>query len=189
MTTNPRARRPKGRRPLRQGDLDGLCGVYCIVNAVRTLCPEVDRDTAEYLFALLMQKLLSTASNPSMAVTWGIGRLALMSLVEEAINYVLDDFDIRLTMKRLPKGLRQNAGRDELWAYLEKAVSPECVAILGLGGKYAHWSVAVQMTATSAKLVDSGEMRYLSRKRCTVRRTLKRCQIPPVHVLLIRRVP
>ena len=43
--------RPKGRlrAPYRQGDLDGLCGIYSAVNAVRALCPEVSTDDASWL--------------------------------------------------------------------------------------------------------------------------------------------
>ena len=45
-----RAAKGRLRQPYRQGDLDGLCGVYSAVNAVRALCPEVDHDTAGCLF-------------------------------------------------------------------------------------------------------------------------------------------
>ena len=72
-------------------------------------CPEVDAATAEYLFDILLQKLLLTVTNPSIAVSWGIGQLDLMyaTLGEEAITYMLDDFDIRLRMRRLPEFLRK----------------------------------------------------------------------------------
>ena len=33
-----RASRGRRRQPYRQGDLDGFCGVYSAVNAVRALC-------------------------------------------------------------------------------------------------------------------------------------------------------
>ena len=89
-------RRRGARRPFKQGDLDALCGVYSVVNAVRILCPEVDTETAKHLFDLLMQKLLRTVGNHTTAVTWGIGRLMLTSLIDEAVTYMLDEFDIRL---------------------------------------------------------------------------------------------
>lgn len=177
--------RPK---PFQQGDLDGLCGVYSIVNAVRVLCPEVDAATAEYLFDILLQKLLLTVTNPSIAVSWGIGRLDLMSLGEEAITYMLDDFDIRLRMRRLPKTLRKGANRDELLNYLRETVTPACVAIVGLSGRHSHWTVATQVTAHSLRLADSSRMRSLSRAHCTVRRTNKRHQIVPMLVVLIERL-
>jgi hypothetical protein len=164
-----------------------LCGVYSVVNAVRALCPEVDAETAAYLFDLLMQRVLREAGNPSMAVTWGIGRLMVMRLIGEAATAMLDDFDIRLKVRRLPKPLRQGASRDQLWQALQAAVSPSCVAILGLAGKHSHWTVAAQVTPLSIRLFDSGAMQALPRANCTVGRTLKRHQIPPIHVILIER--
>ena len=55
--STPKMRRlPLRRRiePLRQGDLDGLCGVYEIVNAVRHPCPAVNEAQAKVLFAALI---------------------------------------------------------------------------------------------------------------------------------------
>ena len=175
-------------RPYQQGDLDGLCGVYSAVNAVRVLCPEVDATTAEHLFDVLMQRLLRTVGNPSTAVTWGIGRLMLAGLIDEAIEYMLDDFDIRLKARRLPKALRHSANRDQLWQALETQISPSCVAIIGLAGKHSHWTVAAQVTPLRIRLFDSGKLQALPRARCTVGRTTKRHQIAPTHVLLVERL-
>jgi hypothetical protein len=36
--------------PLRQGDLDGLSGIYAIINSVRLLCAEVSRGALARLF-------------------------------------------------------------------------------------------------------------------------------------------
>ncbi len=183
-----RRKRRVGRRPFRQGDLCSTCGVYSVINAVRVVCPEVDTATAEYMFGLLMQKLLRTATNPSTAVTDGIGRLMLASLIKVAADYLLDDFEIQLKVRRLPKSLRLNANLDQLWVTLEGQMSPTCCAILGLGGKHSHWTVAVRVTPLSIHLFDSGQMRLLPRARCTVRPTVQRHQIAPTHVLLIERV-
>ncbi len=180
--------RKTARRPYRQGDLDSLCGVYSVVNAVRALCTEVDTETAEHLFDLLMQKLLRTTGNHTTAVTWGIGRLMLRSLLDEATTYMLDDFDIQLKARRLPKTLRHRGSRDQLWQALAEVVSPSCVAILGLAGKHSHWTVASTVTPLSIRLFDSGRLKSLPRARCTIRATSKRHQIAPRHVLLVERV-
>ncbi len=37
-------------RPYRQGRLDGLCGIYALINALRLLCPKLDEDTCERAF-------------------------------------------------------------------------------------------------------------------------------------------
>jgi hypothetical protein len=186
--SKPRRRTKVSLQPYRQGALDGLCGVYSVVNALRLLCPEVDNDTAEHLFDLLTQKLLRTAGNHTTVITWGIGRMLLRSLLDEATTYMLDDFDIRLRARRLPKALRDDGNRDELWQALSEVVSPSCVAILGLAGKHSHWTVATTVTPLSIRLFDSGKLKALPRARCTVRKTRKRHQIEPRHVVLVERM-
>jgi hypothetical protein len=183
-----RRKRRVGRRPFRQGELCSTCGVYSVINAVRVVCPEVDTATAEYMFGLLMHKLLRTATNPSTAVTDGIGRLMLASLIKVAADYLFDDFEIQLKVGRLPKSLRLNANIDHLWVALEKQISPTCCAILGLGGKHSHWTVAVRISQLSIHLYDSGQLKFLPRARCTVRSTKTRHQIPPTHVILVERM-
>ena len=34
-------------KPYRQGQLDGLCGTYALVNALRLLCPRLGEDACE----------------------------------------------------------------------------------------------------------------------------------------------
>jgi hypothetical protein len=174
-------------RPYRQGDLDGLCGIYSIVNAVRAICPEVDGDTAEDMFDVLMQRLLRTEANPATAVTGGIGRKTMTRLITEASAYVLEEFDIRLRAQRLPKNVRHAGNLDRLWVHLHGAISPSRVAILGLGGKHSHWTVAVQVTPHRIRLSDSSRISHLQRQRCTIARAVKQHSIGPQHVFLIER--
>ena len=182
-----RGKRQRARRPYRQGDLDGLCGVYSVVNAVRALCPEVDGDGAAWLFDKLIQSLRKAGANPSIAVAGGVGRGEVESLIRAAIACVDDEYDIALTVRRLPRALRQTKRLDELWQTLATAISPSAVAILGLGGKQSHWTVAVQVSANQLRLFDSSSMGVLRRSDCTVGKGTKRTAIPPTHVILIAR--
>jgi hypothetical protein len=34
-------------KPYQQGRLDGLCGVYALINALRLLCPRLDENDCE----------------------------------------------------------------------------------------------------------------------------------------------
>ena len=79
--TKKQAARQRPRTPYRQGDLDGLCGVYSAVNAIRALCPEIDTDDAGWLFDHLIQQLPKAGANVSSAVANGIvsGELARLS--------------------------------------------------------------------------------------------------------------
>jgi hypothetical protein len=186
---NPWRTGPKGRvlRPHRQGDLDGLCGVYSVVNACRSLCSEIDTDTASWLFDHLMQSLDLPDSAPLALVTGGIGRRQLSKLIKAAIDYVDDAYEIPLAMARLPKPLRQSSSLDDLWRALAEVVTPGRVAVLGLGGRENHWTVAVGVTSHQIRLADSGRLCVLRRSQCTVGKATKRYSVPPSHVFLIER--
>ena len=110
-----------------------------------------------------------------------------MHLIKRAIAHVDDELDIRLTATRLPDRLRQTRNLDDLWVWLGRRVSPKCVAVLGLGGRYSHWIVAVAVTPSQICSFESGTMGALRRKHCTVGKAVKRTAISPVHVLLIAR--
>ena len=190
MTGHTKKRQAPDRRlprPFRQGDLDGLCGVYSIVNAIRVLCPELDQAAAEWLFTHLMHALPEVGAEPEVAVTNGIERRHLARLIRCAIRYMTSEYEIGLTVSRLPKNLRQSTDLQELWAWLAERISPTSVAILGLGGRHDHWTVAIDVTAQQIRLFDSGEIKVLKRRYCTVGRAAWRRSISPVHLFLIRR--
>lgn len=174
-------------QPLRQGDLDGLCGVYSTINAIRVLCPELSSTAADWLFSHLMHALPGLGAEPEVAVTNGIERRLLARLIRCAINYMTDEYEIGLTVSRLPKNLRQSTDLQQFWVWLRDRISPTSVAILGLGGRHDHWTVAVDVTAQQIKLFDSGEIKVLKRHNCTVGRAASRCSVSPVHLFLIRR--
>ena len=184
-------RRPKRescpRKPYRQGDLDGLCGLYSTVNAFRALCPELDDEAVSVLFATLIGHLPKVGADPALVVTGGVGRGELQRLIIKARTYMLEELDIALKVTRLPKGLRRDGDLDMVWGTLAKRLSPTCVAILGLGGRHSHWTVATGATRQQIRLYDSSRMGVLKRRRCTVGRASKRTSISPVHVWLIER--
>ena len=47
--------------PYCQGDLDGLCGLYAIINALCALCPEIDEDIALGMFGHLARHMQGAA--------------------------------------------------------------------------------------------------------------------------------
>lgn len=174
-------------RPYRQGELDGLCGVYSTINAVRTLCPEIDKTAAVYLFETLVYALPDAGIDTTSALVSGIGRSALALIIKSAIAHIRSEHDIELMVRRLPQDLRRSGDLHGLWTWLAERVSPERVAILGLGGRESHWTVAVEVTRHQIKLLDSGSMGVLRRKQCTVGRAATRYSVSPVQVFLVDR--
>lgn len=156
------------------------------VDAVRALCPEFDQEDATWLFNCLMCEL-PEGLRLEYAVTEGVWQSVLERMIRQAINAVSDEYDIVLGMKRPPKTLRHSADLKAFWNWLASQLSPTRVAILGLGGRHSHWTVAVAVTRLQIRLYDSGELKVLRRKRCTVGRASSRSSISPAHVFVINR--
>lgn len=190
MTKLRRNRRARKRRPPRhykQGDLDGLCGLYSTVNAIKVLCPEIRGEASADLFDHLMRSLRKAGANPAAVVGGGLEDDALPKVIHRALDFVAVVHGIRLKLGRLPRAVRESNTIDALWAGLLEAISPSCVAVIGFDGRDSHWTVAVGATAQQLKLFDSGSMRVLRRRQCTTRRSSTRYVLATAFVFLIRR--
>ena len=189
-----RARLPitqRARSPLQQGNLDSLCGVYAIINAIRCVCPKVSNGHAHWLFELLNRTLAkqnpSHAKNGSMAYR-GLNRRELRRLIEVARENLAFKFGIRFRVERLPRRGKRRWRLAELWSLLDGQISLGGVAVLGLGGCHSHWSVAIQVTPKQLRLFDSDRLRTIRRQRCTVGHTRTRIRILPAEVFLFASV-
>ena len=59
-------------KPYRQGRLDGLCGIYTLVNALRLLCPRLDKDACEEVFCALIRARARQAASPLAVISGGL---------------------------------------------------------------------------------------------------------------------
>ena len=182
-----RARRQRARRPYQQGDLDGLCGVYSVVNAVRLLCPELDGSDAEYLFDRIVQSLDGAVANPTACIVGGVGLRLVLGLLKEIAAELAAEYDIALRVRRLPKSIRRTRNLSIVWQELADTLSPTCVAIIGIYGRRSHWTVVRSATEARLLLFDSCRMRMLRRADCTVGKTSKLQGISIPSVVLIER--
>ena len=111
--------------PFRQGDLDGLCGIYVIINCVRFLCPEANSKFLGKLFRVLVQSLEREVDKP-LAVLWrGIEQPVLLGLIECCIAYVRKTFGIKLRVKLPRRPLRKAKSVAKIWRGVGKSVSQE----------------------------------------------------------------
>lgn len=182
-------KRAKGRarRPFKQGDLDALCGVYSIVNAVRALCPEVGRAAATELFDHLMRSLRKVGANAATAVGGGIYHQEVARLARHATAYVGKHHGVALALEPMPKPKLTGRDLTGFWHTLSQTLTPERVAILALDGRHDHWTVAVAATRTRLLLFDSVGMRWLRRSHCAVGRASRRVTIISRRVIVIAR--
>jgi hypothetical protein len=171
-------------RAMRQGELDGLCGIYAIINAARYLLPQLHARECEKLFRKLVSCLEKRLKRPLRAVADGIGFGVLTKLAKRAARFVKRRFGVKLKARSL-KARRKHRTVEGLCSALAERTKQGCVAIIGIAGAEEHWCVVYKVTGRSLSVLDSSGRAYLRRTRCTMSRTKDRYRLHPSEVLLV----
>ena len=171
-------------KPYRQGRLDGLCGVYALINALRLLYPRFDEVDRERAFCALIQARARQAASPLAVIHGGLSRRELLRLISVWQRLAAREFGITVTVSRLTVAEPSLRG---LWRGLCRALDGKSVAIVGLDGVERHWTVAHAATPRTLRVTDSSGLRAIVRAHCTVGRTRVRYQLRPSDVLVVRR--
>jgi hypothetical protein len=172
--------------PLEQGDLDGLCGVYAVVNATRLAAHPhrrlPPRDCYE-LFAALLAEL--AGRGPAARLRDPRARRPRHGpAAAQARTLAAQRHGLALEVSR-PFAKRDQPGPDECLRVLaEHLARPGTAAIVGSD---EHWTVVRGVTPKRLLLADSNGRRYfatpgLSRGPAPVRRLA----LAPGHALLRR---
>ncbi len=171
-------------KPLRQGELDGLCGLYAVVNAARVLCPELDDEASRQLFRAIYR----TAENFAQTVSFahdGLGFDDLVRLLTEAQELLSSTRAIVIAVKTLP--LAGPPSLAKLWGSMTDELRDQAVLILGLSGLEDHWSVAHRATPEALQLIDSSGLKTLPRAKCSLHHSEGRFCLEPSEILVVRR--
>lgn len=154
--------------PFRQGDLDGLCGVYAVVNAVRLVLQTHGRIRRE-LYNDFYQQLVDEVDR-----LYGFGKVSQDGMSTREIGRLLRQastvarsclgYDLEIRRPLLSRR-RQSIKRAVDHLSLELKL-PGTALLLGLEGKYSHWTVAHRITRTFILLHDSAGFKRLSIRDC-----------------------
>ena len=174
--------------PFRQGDLDGLCGIYVIINCVRFLCPEANSKFLGKLFRVLVQSLEREVDKPLTVLWRGIEQPVLLGLIECCIAYVRKKFGIKLRVKLPRRPLRKAKSVAKIWRGVGKSVSKKRVAILSIEGFISHWTAVCAVTPKTMRLFDSSGQRVLRSSCCSVARKGKRYHLDPRGIVFFERI-
>lgn len=159
--------RPMVLPPFRQGDLDALCGVYAVLNAIRFAA----RGHAAFrelnwqrLFARLVSEADRKVRRP--AAAFGIDQNRLWQLLNIARKHVAKRHGLVLAIER-PFHRHKSVHADVIIAWLERALGlPGSAVVIGIGGELDHWSVAQRMTPHYLALYDSIGISRILLDRC-----------------------
>ena len=171
-------------QPYRQGRLDGLCGVYALINALRLLYPRLDEDACERAFCALIRARARQTASPLAVISGGLSRRELLRLIGSWQRFAAKEFGVTLTVNRLKVSEPSLRG---IWRGLCRALDGKSVAIIGLDGIERHWTVAHAATERTLRVADSCGLRVIFRSQCTVGRTSLRYQLSPAEVLVVSR--
>lgn len=141
----------------KQGDLDGLCGIYSIINVIRLLRGPIPRNVSETLFEALVTVFDHR---------WGLKLAALEGINSHQLSYLIKTvavpaFDLHY---RKPFHSRPDTPQAVQWSQLNTWVNTGGCAIIGTE---EHWTVINKVTLGTLHLADSCQLRQL-RKRYVV---------------------
>lgn len=148
--------------PLRQGSLDGLCGVYAIINALRAiygpgrpLTPKASR----MLFAEGIDALARRSRNAAF-VYEGITVRRQIKIARAMLRSEVLSGLPPVSVREPVKGLRCDEDLDLVWS---DARARGDVLLACFGGKLAHHTVIVDVTDQRVSLMDSDGKKFLYR--------------------------
>jgi hypothetical protein len=178
-----------------QGSLDGLCGVYAVVNAVKRLVPRhLNRELLDELFRELMTTLI-TRRGPKV-VADGAAAADIRQMLLRANRFLARRLPAAaFEFSRLSgRGRRRPRTIDALWQILNAQIEESgqrTVAILAWGSPYAeHWTCVHHVTSRSLRITDSRGNSVLSRSRLKLgEHPDRRSAVHPTDVFFVRRLP
>ena len=173
------------KRAYRQGDLDGLCGIYAVVNAARYVLRLRD-EQCQQLFEKLIKALEQDCCHLHRHLLWGMSFRQLRRLVAAVSSCRLEGQKLTFDARRLWLK-RDQRNLPNVWDALNEELGATCVAIIGLGGAANHWCVIYKVTPKTLWLLDSSGQTRIYRSRCTVRSSRTRYCLEAGEILLIER--
>ena len=157
--------------PFQQGHLDGLCGLYALINAIRLATSDhldLTNDQWTGIFACLLTEA-DAHTGATNLVMGGIGTRRLIALARYAVKHMANHHGIRLEMSRPLINLAKPSQR-KLVAELRRLVGrPASAILIGIGGSLDHWSVVRSVGDHYLGLFDSSSCQRIQIDRCRAR--------------------
>lgn len=186
--------------PWQQGELDGLCGIYSIINAMKHLALSRGMEFSDPSGAVLFRRMvhyLHRRNKLPHALWDGTSVTHVRDFIGEARRFMLREYGLDITYKPLARR-GQITRKDVFWRILDSALRGDglydvglntanpTVALLGLGAPLPHWTLAYKVTPRAIRLIDSGSRITLNYAQCTLGSSQSKAwEIEPEHTFLI----
>ena len=155
--------------PFRQGELDRLCGIYSILNAIHIGLGShtVLRSREACCNFRLAIGYLADRKTALDSLTNGMAMWRALGLAK-FLTSSLSDQSRRLDVETPPTSL--NVAIEHLMDWIEESLALAMPVVVKLEGEFRHYSVIAGIDRSRLYLFDSGELRSIRRKDCAVRR-------------------
>lgn len=185
--------KPVKLRPYLQGNLDSLCGIYALINAIRwALRNELASAKGphwEELFRRLTNHAVKEMGHLDLP-TSGLSLYAMIGLTHIAREYVSDELNVELLFRR-PFAIKKPIEADQTIESISRHLQhPNTAALAAVYGKLNHWSVITAIGTRHGHLFDSDHMRRLPiaslRPKEFLDRREQRSHLQPSNVILLK---
>ncbi len=169
--------------PLLQGHLDGLCGVYSIINATHCVMGSRNDEEVQKLFLDIVKYLQERKRGLDFFVD-GITIKDIGCTLRDVVEPV---FPI---VRSKPLAKQAGLSLEGFWDHMSDFLAvPNRAIILGLKGKYDHWSVVKSITDNRLLLMDSDRLVWLNKAFVTTGEPNKSCAhgVPPTMAYYLSR--
>ena len=160
-----------------QGNLDGLCGIYAIVNAVDAISgrDEFDREEQAELFSELVRCEFERLENIKF-VSDGIYLVGMKRLVKRAESYLEQKKVLGVKCKAGLPGTGQGKNIGHFWDEIEKLLASDVPTAVVVGYNESdgtgHWTCVAKATGKTLMLRDSCGLSQLRKGGGTLARTI-----------------
>lgn len=183
-----------------QGELDGLCGIYAVINAMKILAMSRGHEFSDSDGARLFKEMVKYLDSRNLmpnALWDGTSIQHVRDFLHTAKRFMRKQYGLEIVHKALARH-GEITRKDVFWRVLDAALirGPEYnfkhktdharVALIGLGLPMPHWTLAYGVSDKSINLIDSGSNIRLSYARSTVGMAQPgKWMIEPEHTLVI----
>ncbi len=155
--------------PFRQGELDGLCGVYAVINATRLVLGARSQLLRpcdwQDLFVVLLETI-DRSVGIAHAAAHGIETRSLRYLLKAAISHLATEHDVNIRAMPTLARTDRPSFTEFLPVLINSLRQPGQAVLLSVFGSLNHWTVVRRVSRGSLILFDSSGYTRITLAAC-----------------------
>lgn len=156
--------------PYKQGDIDGLCGAYSLINSTRLIV----KDLSGFHSMKLLDRIIyhmEQKKKISAVITRGLTASDMEFIMENVLQVKFGIKTVRPFYKR--KRVNINVFWKEVLTFFNGSKEQKAVIVGIENDDWDHWTVIESISQKQIRVFDSSELIRIYRSRCTTGKTNK----------------